>query len=261
MFYKDVIKNIMQTFLSADAYIDFLIWKRGSFEPEIELLPFLCSNDKLSIDVGAADGIYTTHLYKLSKECYAFEPRIDAYQRLVKMFSGTKKPINLSTNALSDFVGETTLKIFPEEYGRSTIEKENDLEKDGKVEYATVHVSRIDDCMFNEQVGFIKIDVEGHEEAVLRGAERVIAEDRPSFLIEIEERHKPGAINSTNAFLKKFGYKGFFYKDRQLVSINNFDLKVHQNYKYLTEGKEYYNNFIFVNANAFSKMQSKINVT
>jgi hypothetical protein len=40
-----------------------------------------------------------------------------------------------------------------------------------------------------ERVGFLKIDVEGFESAVLAGAERVLERDRPSLLLEIEDRH------------------------------------------------------------------------
>jgi hypothetical protein len=40
-----------------------------------------------------------------------------------------------------------------------------------------------------EHVGFINIDVEGHEFAVLKGGEGVIARERPVLLIELEYRH------------------------------------------------------------------------
>lgn len=40
-----------------------------------------------------------------------------------------------------------------------------------------------------ERVAFIKIDVEGFEAAVLAGAARILDRDRPSLLLEIEDRH------------------------------------------------------------------------
>jgi hypothetical protein len=40
-----------------------------------------------------------------------------------------------------------------------------------------------------ERVGFINIDVEGYEFAVLKGAEKVILADGPVLLIELEYRH------------------------------------------------------------------------
>ena len=56
-----------------------------------------------------------------------------------------------------------------------------------------VQTARLDDYQL-PPVGFIKIDVEGHEEAVLRGAAQTIARNRPVLMIEIEERHNPGAL-------------------------------------------------------------------
>lgn len=258
MYYKDIIKEIMLKFLSSDAYIDFLIWKRGLHEPEIELLPLFCDKEHISIDVGASDGVYTIHLYKLSKMCYAFEPRTDAFERLSRLFNKARKPIKLDTYALSDTPGEAVFKIFPAECGRSTIEAENDLEKEGNVEYCKVMKTTIDNYSFNGKIGFIKIDVEGHEEAVLRGAGRIITEDKPAFLIEIEDRHKAGAINSVANLLKGYGYKGFFYKGKKLFPMERFNKEVHQNEANLAEGKGYYNNFIFIHELAIAKFDKEI---
>jgi hypothetical protein len=48
-----------------------------------------------------------------------------------------------------------------------------------------------------ENVGFVKIDVEGHEAEVLRGAANIITRDRPNFLIEVggyERNCDPSAV-------------------------------------------------------------------
>jgi hypothetical protein len=41
---------------------------------------------------------------------------------------------------------------------------------------------------------FIKIDVEGHEEAVLDGARALIAAQRPMLMIELDEGFNPGVV-------------------------------------------------------------------
>lgn len=258
LYYKNIIKSFLQKILTPDQYIDFLIWKRGAFEPEIELLKQLIDSDKLAIDVGASDGIYTTHLYKLSKMCYAFEPRVDAFERLLKIFRKLKRPIKFDMVALSNFNGTTMLKTFPDEFGRSTIEDENDLEKDGAVEAVEVKVCKMDDYNFNGQIGFIKIDVEGHEESVLRGAQNILTNYKPNLLIEIEDRHKKNAITSIISYLNNFSYKGFFYKNKKLVPIEKFQLNVDQVYENLLSGKEYYNNFVFLNNDTFLKLKDAL---
>jgi hypothetical protein len=51
--------------------------------------------------------------------------------------------------------------------GRSTVATTNPVEELGDLEIALVPVQRIDDYSFGDHDGFVKIDVEGHEEAVL----------------------------------------------------------------------------------------------
>ena len=60
------------------------------------------------------------------------------------------------------------------------------------VQSIDVPVKRLDDLHL-DQVGLIKIDVEGHELAVLRGAADTLTRNRPAVLAEAEERHHPHA--------------------------------------------------------------------
>ena len=52
---------------------------------------------------------------------------------------------------------------------------------------------------------FLKIDVEGHELSLLRGAERLLTERRPSILIEVSGEHS----GATVALLKERSYRLF----------------------------------------------------
>jgi FkbM family methyltransferase len=56
-----------------------------------------------------------------------------------------------------------------------------------------VHVRRLDDLLASSgrsNVDFVKIDVEGAEVDVLSGATRVLEQDRPIVLVEVEEAHQ-----------------------------------------------------------------------
>jgi Methyltransferase FkbM domain len=66
------------------------------------------------------------------------------------------------------------------------------------------------DTLAERDIGFVKIDVEGHEMSVLRGARKLIERQRPFFLVEAEDRHKPGAVAAVRAFFAELGYAGFF---------------------------------------------------
>ncbi len=103
-------------------------------------------------------------------------------------------------------------------------------------------------------VGFIKVDVEGHELDVLRGAEATLRRDRPALLVESEERHRPGAVAAVHGFLGSLGYHGFMVDDGRLVSLGGFDPSRDQNVPNdrlmdLNAGHyegRYVNNFFFV---------------
>jgi hypothetical protein len=99
-----------------------------------------------------------------------------------------------------------------------------------------------------EDVGFVKIDVEGHELAALRGAEQTLRRCRPLVLVEVEDRHRPDAVSSVRAFMATMGYEGWFFLDGVLTPIDRFDVARHQDPKNLSGGRKlgvYVNNFVF----------------
>jgi hypothetical protein len=103
-------------------------------------------------------------------------------------------------------------------------------------------------------VGFVKIDVEGLELAVLQGAKRTIGRDLPNLLVEAEERHRRDAVASVDAFLQPLGYEGWFLLDGALHPIDLFNADLRQNpaalAARLAPAKDatntYINNFLFV---------------
>lgn len=55
-------------------------------------------------------------------------------------------------------------------------------------------------------IGFIKIDVEGFELDVLKGARKTIEKDKPNLLIEIEERHTGINLKKMLIEVCEYGY-------------------------------------------------------
>jgi hypothetical protein len=99
-------------------------------------------------------------------------------------------------------------------------------------------------------VGFIKIDVEGHEEGVLNGARKTLERERPALLIEIEDRHNPGGLGRICALLT--GYEGYFFAQGRRRPLSDFDPEIHQRPEDLDSAYEarrqspYVNNFLFL---------------
>ena len=79
------------------------------------------------------------------------------------------------------------------------------------------------------RVAAVKIDVEGHELAVLRGARELIERYAPTVVVECEVRHvgRPG-LEEVLAFFSTRGYRGFFARRGRLTPVSEFDANVHQ---------------------------------
>jgi FkbM family methyltransferase len=124
------------------------------------------------------------------------------------------------------------------------------------------------DEIYQGDVGFMKIDVEGFEDSVLDGAVKTIDRCRPNLLIEIDERMSAGGIARVSRWLNRFDYQGFYLRPRRLAPIETFDIETMQrpqNVASLTaELSErerfpiYINNFLFLAADGLSKRLAKI---
>lgn len=176
-------------------------------EQEIHVLSQLVDPDRFAIDVGVHEGIYSRHLAKLCRGVIGFEanPVSAAFCQ-----AALGKLAAIHNYALSDAPGMAKLRVPVSEEGRAetalgTAAPTNSLGGRSSREIE-VSAARLDDFQL-PPVGFIKIDVEGHEEAVLRGAEATIARNRPVLMIEIEERHNPGALRRIFERLRADGFR------------------------------------------------------
>jgi FkbM family methyltransferase len=214
-------------------------------ERELRLLPDLVDRHRIAIDVGANNGTYAYYLSKLTK-VVAFEPNPRYCWRL----SNLPRNVNVQAVALSDKEGEAILHIpyLPsggEAHGWASLES-----VPGSTEVRVA--SRTLDS-YGLDPGFIKIDVEGHEEAVVRGAMDTIRQSKPILLIECEERHNPGATLRLPSMLGAIGYRGFFYPaGQERTPITQFDPAIHQPAGLDFENdldevrRVYVNNFLFI---------------
>jgi hypothetical protein len=88
--------------------------------------------------------------------------------------------------------------------------------------------------------------VERQEDAVLRGAEKLLKKDQPILMVEIEERHKFSSIKNVSEYLTGLGYGGYFLQNNSLASMNKFNVYEHQDNNKVNIKGEYINNFIFI---------------
>jgi FkbM family methyltransferase len=83
---------------------------------------------------------------------------------------------------------------------------------------AHVPIARLD-AVIDQDVAFVKIDVEGHELNVLNGAIELLERCQPVFLVEAEDRHRAEATHSVFEFFRSRSYRGFFLKDKGVVAV------------------------------------------
>jgi FkbM family methyltransferase len=258
-----IVRKSLKHVLPSAWYWQLVAWQVGYFDVELRLLPLLCDRTKVSVDVGASMGTYTVHLLNHSRKCYAFEPRPDDAAYLAwKLGSVRESRLRVETVALSDRAGEAQLRIPVDDAGRSSIDTANPLEQVGALRVLTVPMRRLDDYEDMETVGCIKIDVEGHEDAVLRGARGLLVRDQPSLVVEIEERHKRDSVKTVTGYLRELGYKGFFFRGNRLNPIQSFRIDRDQDASnipgYINKDDKYVNNFVFLAGESLGKVRHLI---
>lgn len=203
-----------------------LNWREARFygrygEVELHLLEFLCRRELDAIDVGANDGSYVHYLRRHAGRVLAFEPMPHLAAAL-----GSKFPRDVVVRelALSDSIGTARLHMPVVDgvvvTGCSTISALASATYPGH-HAIEVPMERLDG-IYSGDVGFIKIDVEGHEQAVLDGAIDTIARCRPRLLVELDERLSPGGIARARGYFDALGYRGYFVRPGGLERIEDF---------------------------------------
>jgi FkbM family methyltransferase len=187
-------------------------WNIGYPDPELRLLPRFCK--QTSVDVGASLGLYTMHMLGYASEVWAFEPR-PAQAAQLRSSLGADRRLHIEAVALSDRMGTGRFRACPADAGRSTLEAANPL-SGLAVDEIIVPVRTLDSYQLVD-VGCIKIDVEGHEDAVLRGAARTLEVSRPALFLELEDRHNPGITDRVPRWLSAFGYQQYYLLNGRLT--------------------------------------------
>jgi FkbM family methyltransferase len=248
---------------TAKAVAPRLFWRRkyrilqrlGQIRPDVRLVASLCDPNRVSLDIGADVGEFTVAMLATSRSVIAFEPRPAQAHDLASMFDAVGVPVRVEAVALSDKPGVTTMRVVESEPGRSTIDTDNVLSDvdGGAVQSIDVPVKRLDDLNL-DGVGLIKVDVEGHELAVLLGATDTLARNQPVLVVEAEERHHRNAVTEITDLLAGLGYAGYFELDDTQRPIAEFDPAQHQNPAAIASledgpvadgGGAYVNNFAF----------------
>ena len=214
----------------------------GGLEPELALLPLLVAPDERALDIGANYGTYALTLARLGARVDLFEPN-PAIAAVLAAWAHGKTGVAVHAVALSDRSGTAEL-VIPSD---GSIEHDSSAALAGGAvasgRRVAVPLAPLDSLNITD-AALIKIDVEGHEDAVLRGAAATIAASQPALIVEIEQRHISRPIADAFADVLALGYRGWFGCDGALLPLDRFDAARHQQFG--AAGVPYCNNFIFL---------------
>jgi len=206
---------------------------------ELLLLSLLCNPGKCSVDTGANLGVFTYYLARYSAHVYAYEPNPELTARLQRAFT---QKVTVIQAALSDLPGSITLKV-PSYRGQEMLglaSVSQTFDDADEVREFTVPRRRLDDEGLTN-VGFVKIDVEQHEEPVLRGSMRLLEKQKPNILLEVTPKLYSRPLADFLGPVLALGYRGYFIYDGILMDLKNYCMDQHnrsENYgvagKYVT---------------------------
>lgn len=173
----------LESYLRRERY--YRVVRDRAPDPDLQrCCEFLKPGDTV-IDVGANIGLYA----KAFSECVGPQGRVHALEPVPETFGylshNVKKfglqNVSVYNIAATDVSGDSRMSIPRMEAGFTNI-YEARLDQQGDI---PVQVRRLDDMFSGSKPVLIKIDVEGHEAEVLRGAEALLRKYHPALAIEV----------------------------------------------------------------------------
>jgi FkbM family methyltransferase len=202
------------------SYLEWHLWAFGSYEGHFqELFRQLVRPGDRCVDVGANIGVHTIRMAKLASrtgEVIAIEPDpgvAERARRNIELNGLTN--VRVVNAAASDRPGETVLyRPDDSDTNRARASLHNHSHLTGTI--VTVPVVTLDETCDDgsfgngasgRHVALIKVDVEGHEAAVVRGAARVIGRDAPAVIFEYAPQLLDDADDTPFRSLAERGYE------------------------------------------------------
>ncbi|MGW0709886.1 FkbM family methyltransferase [Streptomyces sp. NPDC002643] len=191
------------------------------FEPELARLDELCPADcGTAVDVGGWYGPWTRRLSGRARRVVTVEP----VPRLARLLaSATPHNVRVVQAAASDRPGTARLWLPTGDDGGRGV---------SSLVRRDIHARALDvrcvtlDGLGLADVGFVKIDVDGNELAVLQGASGLLVRDRPALFIELESRIQP--IAPVVDLLAGLGYAGWVRPAGAWLPLDPAALEAHQ---------------------------------
>lgn len=233
----------------------------GGFYEKIELDVFerLAAISETTVDIGANIGLYCCIAARLAPancEIVAFEPVAEnlSYLRRNLQDNGQTARVTIEERAVGPTTGHTRIHLDGGSIGTHSPSASNARNSTASI---TVPMVSLDDYvqrrLGDRPVDLLKVDVEGYEGAVLRGAYKTLREGKPTLFIEFVPAHLLNCGHGPGEFLEiifqmydrvylvdepratfrqcskrdLLGYSGRGYKNANLIATSESDRPVH----------------------------------
>ncbi len=181
-------------------------WNKYFLSEKNKIQDFVKKGDVV-VDVGANIGLFSLILSDLvddSGKVYSFEPIPLLYKKLINNINlNDIKNITTIETGVGETESETEIFLNPAQSGLSSAV----AKPSGNFVSQKIKLTTLDKYFMskNEKVAFIKIDTEGYEPKVLRGAIELINRDKPVVYIELGGDHQQTSIEALK-ILKELSY-------------------------------------------------------
>lgn len=149
-----------------------------------EIMRRVITKDSNCIDIGAHKGEILEEILHLAPQGnhFAFEPIPHLVQQLQQKFG---EKVCVHDCALADYEGNTTFNFVKNAPAYSGLRQRKYAVEVPEIEEIPVAVNTLDNLISSKtKIHFIKIDVEGGEFGVLKGADELLKRDKPYVVFE-----------------------------------------------------------------------------
>ena len=167
------------------------------------------------VDIGAYIGNHSIYFSKKFQEVLSFEPHPTSFE-ILKINCKNFKNIKTYNYGCSDNDKKSYLRLKHTNIGGSTISDGNH-ERD-----YPVRLIKIDNFLkdYSKKIGLIKIDVEGHEDKVLKGTIDILKENKPIIMMELKNFNNESEPKIVKQ-LRSIGYNKFYELERKIkLNVN-----------------------------------------
>jgi FkbM family methyltransferase len=267
---QTICRDLLARFPLADGLFRRLVWSRIRF-PEVEMR-FLNSlgSDSIdtAIDVGAALGAYSWILNRKSQRVISFEPgELHARNLGLTVFGTRISVVRAAVGAVCAKVAMYTPGADTNALHSATLSLSNPVTAEPgtqvrEVEQVTLDAYLAESIDARHSIDVLKVDVEGYELEVFKGARTLLERHHPLIFCEIEQRHN-AEYADVFRLLRAAGYSSYVFQQGSFrlfsgEAIENLQsaaaLKARLDRSYDPAKNLYVNNFVFQHSHSRIKV-------